>query len=345
MALVNHYNGPFANGKWAHFMDQPVLGYTSWRDPPVNSLRHLSLLRPDLPVQAGIGVAVEGSEVAAGATAALPRFDALNRQRAWFEVFEKGRGVTEVRVQADQPWILVSPADEPGIIDRRFDVAIDWERAPPGLATGVVSVATAGNVVTTISIEALTPEVTRDTLNGFAESAGVISIEPEHFTRSTAVGAYHWQRVVDYGRTLSGMRAEAPVDAASAIPGSSAPVLEYRIYLQSAGPLEITAITAPTLNFLPDQGLAYAVSIDDEPPQRITLVPQGYQAQNRNAHWEKSVGDNAHQGKSKHTIAAPGYHTLKIWMVDPAVVLQKLVVDAGGLKPSYLGPPESYFTR
>ncbi len=33
MALTNHYYGDFAGGRWAHFMDQPVLGYTTWRDP------------------------------------------------------------------------------------------------------------------------------------------------------------------------------------------------------------------------------------------------------------------------------------------------------------------------
>jgi hypothetical protein len=33
---------------------------------------------------------------------------------------------------------------------------------------------------------------------------------------------------------------------------------------------------------------------------------------------------------------------MKYWMMDPGVVLQKIIVDCGGLRPSFLGPPESY---
>jgi hypothetical protein len=58
--------------------------------------------------------------------------------------------------------------------------------------------------------------------------------------------------------------------------------------------------------------------------------------------WEESVKDSARVSKSNHTLEKPGYHTLKFCMVDPGVVLQKLVVNLGGEKPSYLGPPESY---
>jgi hypothetical protein len=343
MKLTDHYNGPFANGKWAHFMDQPVLGYTSWADPPQNSLRHLRLQTPQVPDNAGIGVQVEGSNDVAGSTARLPRFDALNRQRAWFDVFERGRGETPVEVTANKAWIRLDMEQDAQTRDRRYWVDIDWSKVGAGTTSGEIRVMATGQPVTTITVEAINPaDVSRATLQGFAEGQGVVSIEPEHFTRRTVAGSYQWTRIADYGRTLSGMRAEAPVDAPSATPGKDSPSLEYRMYLFTAGPVEVTAITAPTLNFVPDRGVRYAVSIDDEPPQIVTLVPQGYQAQNRKAAWEKSVADNAHYGKSRHAIDAPGYHTLRIWMVDPAVVMQKLVVDLGGLRPSYLGPPESF---
>jgi hypothetical protein len=41
-------------------------------------------------------------------------------------------------------------------------------------------------------------------------------------------------------------------------------------------------------------------------------------------------------------VAAPGKHTLKLYMVDPGVVIDKLVLSFGPLKETYLGPPESF---
>jgi len=45
-------------------MDQTHLGYTTWQDPPRNSLRAIRLAEVDVPAAAAMGVAVEGSESA-----------------------------------------------------------------------------------------------------------------------------------------------------------------------------------------------------------------------------------------------------------------------------------------
>ena len=46
---MGYFNRDFAGGKWKHFMDQSHLGYTSWADPPVNSLRAIKLKESEVP--------------------------------------------------------------------------------------------------------------------------------------------------------------------------------------------------------------------------------------------------------------------------------------------------------
>ncbi|ACB75282.1 glycosyl hydrolase 115 family protein [Opitutus terrae] len=346
MALKNNFNTTFAGGRWAHFMDQTHLGYLNWQDPPTDSLRAIPLVEPTPAAAAALGVAIEGSASAWPGTAgqpALPRFDALNRQIRWIEVFNKGTDAFAFTATASAPWIVLSETTGSVGADRRLAVSIDWSAVPAGSATGTVRITGAGAEVT-VAVEALNPAgVSRDTLIGFAESAGFVAIEAEHFTANRASGDRHWLKIEDYGHTLSGLRATGPVDAEPAIPGTNAPCLEYQMHTFSTGPANVTVTVGPTLNFLPGRPLRYAISVDDETPHVVTLVPAGYRAQNGNADWEESVRANARFGRSTHAFTAAGTHTLKVWMIDPGVVVQKLLVDFGGARPSYLGPTESYF--
>jgi hypothetical protein len=40
-------------------------------------------------------------------------------------------------------------------------------------------------------------------------------------------------------------------------------------------------------------------------------------------------------------VSAPGAHKLRLWLVDPGLVFQRLHVARGKIPESYLGPPES----
>jgi hypothetical protein len=127
-----------------------------------------------------------------------------------------------------------------------------------------------------------------------------------------------------------------PVTASSLTAGPQGQWLEYAIYFFSTGTFSVDAYLAPTQKLQPGPGLCYAVSFDDETPQVVNVHADGSLAAG-----EKTVADGVTVLRSKHVLAKPGPHVLKFWALDPALVLQKLVVDTGGLRPSSLGPPES----
>jgi hypothetical protein len=347
-SLMGYYNRQFANGRWNHFMDQAHLGYTSWNDPPVNSLRAIKLTENEIPDIASMGLVVEGSDAVWPEypdRALLPSFDKFNRQKRYFEIFNKGTQTFDFKVECSKPWIVASESTGTITKDTRIWVAIDWEMAPKGFLTDSISVI-ANHKRVSIHLKIVNPSNPSLTdLQGFVEGAGYVSMEAEHYTRNLDAGSSKWIKIEDYGHTLSGMRASAEANAPAADPGKNAPCLEYRMYLFSSGVANVQTICSPVLNFMPDRAIRYAVSVDNEPAQIVTLVPEKYDAQNGNRDWEKSVSDNARFGNSKHNVSGEGYHTLKIWMIDPGVVIQKIVVDFGGVKPSYLGPPESFYKK
>ena len=347
-SLMGYFNRSFANGKWNHFMDQTHLGYTSWVDPPSNSLRAIKLKQMEILPEAEMGVSIEGSEAVwpgEQSLPVLPEFDMYNRQTHYIEIFNRGTGPLDFETTTDHPWIVVNRIKGPFDLDHRLLISIDWSDLPEGINNGNITISGTGKEVN-VGISAFKPQdVITGNSSAFIEGEGVVSIEAEHFTKNTDSGDSKWGKIEDYGHTLSAMRAFAPVNTLPATPGKNSPCLEYKMYLFREGIFDVTAIFAPTLNYIEGRGLRYGISFDDQIPQVVTLVPENYDARNGNRDWEKTVSDNARLSRTDHTILSPGYHTLKIWMVDPGVVLQKIIVNTGGLRPSYLGPPESYRTK
>ncbi len=341
--LSSEYNHTLAGGKWDHMMDQTHIGYTSWQQPNRNIMPAVKEI--EIPTNAEMGVAVEGSASAwpgASDEPVLPQFDAFNQPRHYLDVFNRGATPFEFSATTSAPWIQLSATHGTVEKEQRLWVSVDWSKAPAGSADGSIQITGPGTNSVTIKVNSFNPpQPAQNSFDGFVEAGGVVSIEAEHFTRNVAANDVRWEKIPDYGRTLSSM-AIFPVTAHSVMPPENSPHLEYKMYLFSTGRVEVTSIIAPTLNFVPGRGLRFAISFDDEAPQIVTAVPKGFFVDNGVRDWEQSVRDNCREIKSTHTIDQPGEHTLKIWMVDPAVALQKIVVNTGGVKPSYLGPPESF---
>ncbi len=346
--LSDDYNHKLAGGKWLHMMDQTHIGYTGWRDPQKNAMPEVEEI--EVPATASMGVAVEGSSSAwpgPERQAALPLFDAFNRQRRRIDVFNRGRAPFDFTATCDAPWVVLSDAAGNVEKERRLWVSVDWSKAPQGEAEAVVflkgilpgggRIAGAGTDPVAVKIREFNPrEPTRQSLRGFVESDGCVSIEAEHFTAKHDTSDARWEKIDDYGRTHAAMSI-FPVTAVSIEPPQNTPCLDYRMYLFDAGKVDLDVIVAPTLNFVPGRGLRYDVSFDDQPAQIIDVL-----GHNSLRDWETAVKDNARRSRSSHTIEKPGYHTLQIRMVDPGIVLEKLIVNLGGAKPSYFGPPESF---
>jgi hypothetical protein len=168
----------------------------------------------------------------------------------------------------------------------------------------------------------------------FVEKDGYISIEAEHFARSQGMDAIRWEVIPGLGRTLSGL-STFPQNAYPAT--SDAVYIEYELQTVSSGDAEIQVWLAPTLNFNANKGLRYALSVDGGKEEIV----------NFNAHYRGELGN--WQGEriiktpTKLHIGAAGRHTLRVRVLEPGIVFEKLTIDFGGLQPSYLGAPESEY--
>jgi hypothetical protein len=335
-SLAYYYNRIMSDGKWNHMMDQTHIGYTYWQQPDKNSMPKVEFI--SLADSAEMAVAIEGSNSwwpHERIPPVLPEFNSLLRQSYYIELYNRGKKPFEYTVKPSVSWIKVRGQNRKIDKQQRLWIQVDWSTAPMGKHKIPITITSSIGrplIVYVLINNSGLPKNSQ--VKGFVETNGYVSMEASHFSRVVNKSPISWQQIPGIGRTGSGMTI-TPVTAKSQMPGKESPRLEYNMLVSDTGVVNVLNYFSPTLNFNGKE-LQYALSLDDGSLQILNL-----HTDHTNQSWENWVANNIIIDSSEFHITKSGVHTLKFWMVDPGIVLQKIVLGFGDIKQSYLGPPET----
>lgn len=168
-----------------------------------------------------------------------------------------------------------------------------------------------------------------------ASAPGAFGIEAEAFTAKRDRHGVAWEIVPGLGRTGDAVtifpRTAPSIDLERL--RSDAPALHYALTLPRAGEFTVHVNLLPTHPLVDGQGLRFALGLDDGEPVLVVIHREVGDAM-----WSQSVLNATITGTATLAARDAGPHTLNLYMVDAGVVPDKLIVDCGGLTPSYLGP-------
>ncbi|MBP5771119.1 MAG: glycosyl hydrolase 115 family protein [Bacteroidaceae bacterium] len=184
-----------------------------------------------------------------------------------------------------------------------------------------------------------------DSHGGFVFTAQnrMVVMEAEHYYSATATDQTAWTVIPDMGRTRSAvslMPYTQPVGNAS---------LTYRFRLDDAQleSVRLHIVTKSTLDFLNQGGLTFNVSIDGGEPQIVNFnINLNEKPENIHRVYYPTVARRVVESVVTLPLNSQrDTHDLTITPQAPAIVFEKIVVDAGGYQPSYLFGTESPKSR
>ena len=279
----------------------------------------------------------------------LDSFDVFGSR--YVEVGAGGPNPFTFTATSDASWLSISPnsgsvsPEEPET--RVFFTVQDWDAIQGNATAKVTFTANAdGQKPASFAVDIVAVHNTvPDDFQGFVQGAGVVSIEAAHAVRNTSVSGVTWAELPGLGRTESGVTPWPRMgNNGQNFTLGEGPSIEYDFYTFSTGANGTILVSAHISPIFNSQGkgrpIGVGFQVDDEPAQSNYFVPPTAPGKDLPTGWVSYIGEAIMTVNSTFT-AAPGAHNLKIWMIEPAVVVQKIVIDAGGLKQSFLGPPES----
>lgn len=273
----------------------------------------------------------------------LPTFNHYTQQRHFIDIFSRGQEIEQWSAKTSAPWIELS--DQQGTLSggsERIWVTVNYDKAPAGRdIDGHIDI-TNGAQRYRIAVSVFNQNLHAPS-NAYIETNGVISMPASQYNQKQVGRAASWHPVTGLGRSGSAMLLQPMkgwyVEDLSQVRRKS-PALEYEIVVTEGGPAEVIVEAVPAFPLEVSQQLRCAISIDDEDPQWITFDMGKPGAQP----WQDNVLESRMIGTGELDLE-PGTYRFKLWGTDPSVNVDRIQIDFGGLKPSYVGPSSTKITN
>ena len=176
----------------------------------------------------------------------------------------------------------------------------------------------------------------------FVEENHRVVMEAENASAFVPGKDASWRKISGLGYNGGAVSVFPATVAVRSEPGkilSESPCLQFKIYFQNAGDWKFTVRALPTFSVETGKPQRYAIALDDAPPEIVSLPFSMNESDRR---WQENVLRNAALTSSVHSVTKPGLHTLKIWMVDPGIVLDAIEAETGGAQTlGYVWPAET----
>ncbi|KAI9149023.1 Intracellular serine protease [Paramyrothecium foliicola] len=336
-------------GKWNHFVNQAHIGYTSWNDPPNNQN-----IMPTLSYTGNSGLSEVFGVGIQGTSNSYPKTNNLmllsvdpylpSSDARYIDVFARKNTTFTYKISSNETYVTLSNSEgslsAPGATsDTRSVITIDWDEAPLGLSYAALEVSGSDGSTASLLLPVNKTRVMA-TFSGYVESNGIVSIEAGHFSTAEEKNGVSYIEIPHYGRTISGVK-PWPATIGSLVP-AEAPELKYSFYTTTqSAKARLVVMLGPSHNHDPSRPLSYSYSIDGSSPITVRYVSTE-PPYKEGRDWRKAVVEGGWTSTVQlETEIEGGVHELSLQLLEPGVVLQKVVVDLGGYKATALGPPES----
>jgi hypothetical protein len=177
----------------------------------------------------------------------------------------------------------------------------------------------------------------------FTSSLGYVSIEAEHFYNAHNAANAEWTIIPYMGRTLSGV-ALMPYNQSTENAS-----LSYRMKLPNdVRNVTVHVVVRSTLAFHDSKGHEYKVGFEGGDEKIINFnLDLNEEPKNRYDIFYPTVARRVVEKTASLTLPVKkdGMQTLNISPLDPGIVFEKIIVDFGGYKESYLFMDESPVKR